>query len=109
MHDAVAQQGRGRHDDIGAGEQVGSDVLAPLDGADVVLTASALLRHGVEHAGRILSGLEAWMSRKGFTAVDEVRGRLAVPGGTDATAYERAGYVAALERGRETYSSLGIR
>jgi len=38
-----------------------------------------------------------------------VRGRLAVPREADATAYERAGYVAALEHGRESYSSLGIR
>ena len=57
----------------------------------------------------MLNGLEMWMSRKGFESVDDVRGRLAVPRDTDATAYERAGYVAALERGRSTYSSLGIR
>ena len=49
------------------------------------------------------------MSRKGFESVDDVRGRLAVPADADATAYERAGYVAALERGRSTHSSLGIR
>jgi len=92
------------------GVERGEDVAAYLlAGADVVMTASALLRHGVEHAGRILTGLETWMSRKGFESVDDVRGRLAVPRDTDATAYERAGYVAALERGRETYSSLGIR
>ena len=92
------------------GVERGEDVAAYLlAGADVVMTASALLRHGVEHAGRILSGLEDWLARKEFSSLDEVRGRLAVPRETDATAYERAGYVAALEHGRETYSSLGIR
>jgi dihydroorotate dehydrogenase (fumarate) len=35
-----------------------------------------------------------------------VRARLAVPRDTDATAYERAGYVAALERGRSVYGPL---
>jgi len=67
-----------------------------LAGADVVMTASALLRHGPEHATMLLDGLSAWMTRKGFTTVDEVRGLLAVPSDTDEAAYERAGYVSAL-------------
>ncbi len=87
-------------------EDVAAYLLA---GADVVMTASALLRHGVRYASTLVAGLENWMIRKGFDSLEEVRGRLAVTADTDATAYERAGYVAALERGRETYSALGIR
>ena len=45
-----------------------------LAGADVVMTASALLRHGPEHATVLLDGLSDWMARKGFAAVDELRG-----------------------------------
>ena len=67
-----------------------------LAGADVVMTASALLRHGPEHATVLIDGLEDWMARKGFAAVDELRGMLAVPPGTDETDYERTGYVGAL-------------
>jgi len=67
-----------------------------LAGADVVMTASALLRHGPEHATVLLDGLAAWMARKGFQSVDELRGMLSVPAGTDTTAYERAGYVTGL-------------
>lgn len=67
-----------------------------LAGADVVMTASALLRHGPEHATVLLDGLSAWMERKGFKSVDELRGLLSVPSGTDEAAYERAGYVSAL-------------
>jgi len=67
-----------------------------LAGADVVMTASALLRHGPEHAAVLLEGLSAWMRARGFAAVDQFRGMLAVPPGTDGTAYERAGYVRAL-------------
>ena len=44
----------------------------------------------------LLDGLSAWMARKGFTRVGEVRGMLAVPAGGDQAAYERAGYVGAL-------------
>ncbi len=69
-----------------------------LAGADVVMSASALLRHGPDHATALIDGLEDWMVRKGFATVDEARGLLAVPAGTDETEYERAGYVGALRR-----------
>jgi dihydroorotate dehydrogenase (fumarate) len=67
-----------------------------LAGADVVMTASALLRHGPEHASLLLDGLAAWMVRKGFGSVGELRGLLAAPPGTDGAAEQRSGYVAAL-------------
>jgi dihydroorotate dehydrogenase (fumarate) len=89
------------------GVETAEDVAAYLlAGADVVMTASALLRHGAEHVGVLLDGLDAWMRRKGFSTVEEVRGRLAVPRHADATAYERAGYVAALQSGRAAYGPL---
>jgi dihydroorotate dehydrogenase (fumarate) len=74
-----------------------------LAGANIVMTASALLRHGPEHATVLLDGLSDWMTRKGFATLDEVRGMLAVPPVTDETLYERAGYVGAL---REANSGL---
>ena len=75
-----------------------------LAGADVVMTASALLRHGPEHATVLIDGLEEWMARKGFAAVDDLRGMLAVPRGADEAVYERAGYVGALrEANSDTY------
>jgi dihydroorotate dehydrogenase (fumarate) len=76
----------------------GPDDLAKylLAGADVVMSASSLLRHGPEYATALLDGLSAWMARKGFGTVGELRGKLAVPIGSDETAGARAGYVAAL-------------
>ena len=67
-----------------------------LAGADVVMTASALLRHGLEHAAVLLNGLTDWMARKDFARVGDLRGLLAVPPGVDEAVYERAGYVDAL-------------
>jgi dihydroorotate dehydrogenase (fumarate) len=67
-----------------------------LAGADAVMTASALIRHGSQHAAVLLEGLSEWMARKGYTSVSELRGMLAVPADTDQAAYERAGYVRAL-------------
>jgi dihydroorotate dehydrogenase (fumarate) len=74
-----------------------------LAGADVVMTASALLRHGPEHTAALLDGLSEWMVRKGYASVADLRGMLAVPAGTDLAAFQRAGYVRtmrAANRGR---------
>jgi dihydroorotate dehydrogenase (fumarate) len=68
-----------------------------LAGADVVMTASALLRHGPGYANVLVRELSAWMDRKGFGSVAELRGLLSVPAGTDEAAYERAGYVTVLQ------------
>ena len=68
-----------------------------LAGADVVMTTSALLRHGPGHARVLIDGLAEWMARKGFTSVAAVRGLLSVPAGTDEAAWERAAYVNALQ------------
>jgi len=73
-----------------------------LAGADVVMTASALLRHGPEHASVLLDGLTDWLGRKGFASVDEVRGLLSVPRGSDETAVERADYVSAMQEANST-------
>ena len=81
------------HDRRSTTDDVAKYLLA---GADVVMSASALLRHGPEYATVLLDGLAAWMARKGFATVDELRGLLAVPPGSAAALYERAGYVAAL-------------
>lgn len=75
-----------------------------LAGADVVMTASALLRHGPEHATVLVDGLAEWMARKGFTSVGELRGLLAVPADAEGAAYERAGYVGALRDANRTAS-----
>jgi len=64
-----------------------------LAGADVVMTASALIRHGPGHAAVLLDGLAQWMGRKGYSCVDDVRGLLAVPADPDRAGYQRAGYV----------------
>ncbi len=47
-----------------------------LVGADVVMTASSLLRHGPGHIGALILGLDAWLCENGFASVEEIRGRL---------------------------------
>ena len=80
-----------------SGVDTADDVAAYLlAGADVVMTASALLRHGPEYAAVLLDGLSSWMARKGFQSVGELRGMLAVPADADEAAYERTAYVTAM-------------
>jgi dihydroorotate dehydrogenase (fumarate) len=79
------------------GVETASDVAKYLlAGADVVQSASALLRHGPEYAGALLQGLRDWMSRKGFQALDEMRGLLAAVDAEGWAAQERADYVSAV-------------
>ncbi len=89
------------------GVETSDDVVAYLlAGADVVMTASALLRHGPEHARVLIDGLDAWLTRRGYDTSDAIRGLLAVPADQDAAVYERTGYVSALQAAREHYGSL---
>ncbi|MEI2776996.1 MAG: dihydroorotate dehydrogenase-like protein [Tetrasphaera sp.] len=92
------------------GVETGADVAKYLlAGADVVMTASALLRHGRSYAATLLADLSAWMERKDFATIDDFRGLLAI--GTDVHAgdFERAGYVAALSHAKETYGDFLVR
>jgi dihydroorotate dehydrogenase (fumarate) len=75
-----------------------------LAGADVVMTASALLRHGVEHTGTLLAGLTEWMTHRRYDSIGAVRGLLSVPADADPADHVRAGYVAVLEAARFSYS-----
>jgi dihydroorotate dehydrogenase (fumarate) len=87
------------------GVETAADVVKYLlAGADVVMTASALLRHGPGHATALLDGLVDWIGRKGFGSVAELRGLRAVPGGVEPTGYERSGYVSVLETAKRTYT-----
>lgn len=89
-----------------SGVETPSDVVKYLlAGADVVMTTSSLVRHGAQHARKLLEGLEAWLTRKEMT-LSEARGILGVPRNTDPGGYARAGYVSALEKAKSTYGSL---
>lgn len=86
------------------GVETADDIAAYLlAGADVVECASAFLRHGRDYATTLLSDLEAWCDRHGFTDLDQVRGKLAVPWHVDSRQYEREGYVAALQIARRAF------
>jgi len=72
-------------------------VKAILAGANAVQVASALLRHGPEYTQTLREGLEAWMQRKNFATLDEVRGKLSLRDVADPSGFERAHYLRTLQ------------
>jgi dihydroorotate dehydrogenase (fumarate) len=86
------------------GVETADDVAAYLlAGADVVMTTSSLLRHGPAHAKVLLDGLAAWMERKGFGGIGEVRGMLAAGADAAGSGYGRSGYLSAVGQGTRVY------
>ena len=87
------------------GVETAEDVAAYLlAGADVVMTTSALLRHGPGHVTALLDGLTAWMDRKGIGSVGEIRGLLAPAPDTPQPGFGRYGYLRAVEQATRAYS-----
>lgn len=87
------------------GVESAADVAAYLlAGADVVMTTSALLRHGPAHVTALLDGLTAWMAGKGFGSADDFRGMLAPAASAGQPDFGRAGYLSAIDRATRTYA-----
>jgi dihydroorotate dehydrogenase (fumarate) len=76
----------GVHDASGVVKQL-------LAGATVVQVASSLVKNGVQHVGKLRDGLEDWMDRRGFSALEDFRGTLSQRAVEDPGAFERAQYV----------------
>ena len=80
----------------GTGVETADEVVKYLlAGADVVMTASALLRHGPEHLRSLVSDLEAWLSAHDFASVTAIKGLLR-PSHPDAEAQRRGDYIGSL-------------
>lgn len=68
-----------------------------LAGADVVMTTSALLRHGVGHMQTLVDGLADWLASRGLSSPDDIRGRMSHGNVDNPEAYERANYIKVLQ------------
>ena len=76
-----------------------------LAGADVVMTTSALLRHGPGHLQALVGGLHRWLEGRGCGAVSEVRGSMSQQKVANPEAFERANYLHILQHYRSEYVS----
>lgn len=68
-----------------------------LAGADVVMTTSAILRHGIPYFGNLLEGLEHWMEEKEYESVQQMKGAMSQERVADPSAFERANYIKLLK------------
>lgn len=68
-----------------------------LAGADAVMTASALYKHGIRYLQTMHRELKEWMDRFMFVSVREMQGLLSQQKIADPAAYERANYIRILE------------
>lgn len=64
-----------------------------LAGADVVMTTSALLRHGVGYVSSLLAGVTSWLAAREIASIDEIRGMLSRQRLGATNAFERVNYV----------------
>ena len=68
-----------------------------LAGADAVMTASALYKHGISYLRKINKDLEEWMYKMGFENLSAFKGSMSQQHISDPTAFERANYIRILE------------
>lgn len=79
------------------GVETAEDLLkAIVVGADAVLVASTLYRHGIEQVGKLLGDVSAWLSSRGYTSIREIHGMLCQKDCVDAAMFERANYTKAV-------------
>lgn len=69
---------------------------ALLVGADVAMVASAVLQHGPRRIQSLVDGLAAWMDEHEYESVDQLRSAATAATVGDASAFERANYMATL-------------
>ena len=72
----------------------GEDVIKLLlAGADTVQVVSTLYKNKIEHATKMLNEIKKWMEQKGYSSIDDFRGKLARKNTKDPFVYLRAQYV----------------
>ena len=91
--------------DIGltGGIHSSEDVLkAIMAGGSVVMMASALHIHGIDHIARVLADLRYWLEKREYTSLAETRGCLSRRSVPDTSPYDRGNYI-------KTLSSYSLR
>ena len=72
-----------------------------LAGASVFEVVSTLYENGIGQITNIVNGIESWMKHKGYSSIDDFRGKLSRKNLKDPFAYRRAQYVEILMRSND--------
>jgi dihydroorotate dehydrogenase (fumarate) len=82
---------------ITGGVHTAEDVLkAVMAGANVAMMTSALLRHGIEHAGLVLGQLKRWMEEHEYESIRQMRGSMSYQSTSRPDVFERVNYMKVL-------------
>ena len=83
-----------------SGVQTAAEVIKYLFvGADVVMTTSALMRHGIGHMKTLHDGLVADLKTREVEKLSDIRGRMSRGAVSDLAAYDRVNYIRILRGG----------
>jgi dihydroorotate dehydrogenase (fumarate) len=80
-----------------------------LAGADAVQMVSAFYENGLPYTTQLLSGIEAWMDKKGYTTLNDFKGKLSKVNMKDDLPYSRAQYVDILKNTGEVMKLYPMR
>ena len=69
---------------------------ALLVGADAVMTASSLLKNGIDHVGSMITELSKWMDDNGYYSVEQLKGSMSLNNCSNPEGLKRANYMKAL-------------
>lgn len=87
----------------------GKDIVKMiLAGAQCVQVVSALYNNNVAYIRTMLQEMEEWMGDKGYTKLDDFRGKLSKKNSKDPWAYERAQYVKLLFESEEIINTAPL-
>jgi dihydroorotate dehydrogenase (fumarate) len=80
-----------------SGIHTAEDVIkAMMAGANVAMTASALLQNGIGRAAEVLAGVENWMVEHEYTSIKQMQGSMSQKSVAEPAAFERANYMKVL-------------
>ena len=74
-----------------------------LAGADVVMTTSGMLLHGIGFLTTLVDGLQAWMEARQYDSVEQLKGSMSQANSLNPDAFERANYIKILENYKAEY------
>lgn len=77
-----------------------------LAGADVVMTTSALLRHGESYLGTLVTEFSNWMEENRFESVKQMKGSMSFSNCAEPEAFVRANYLKMLQSYKELFREL---
>ena len=80
-----------------SGVHTAEDVIkAVMAGANVAMTTSALLLHGIPQAGKMLEDVQKWMTEHEYASIQQMRGSMSQGAVAEPAAFERANYMKVL-------------